>query len=79
MILGQEQDSVGGSFEQKQSFVGRLAFVNVWSYTLPDGAIKELARCCRAGEGNVYMWSDFIYGIRGNPRVVIPAGCPCVL
>ena len=79
LILGQEQDTVGGTFDKTQSFVGRLAFVNVWSYTLPGDAIKEYARCCLAGEGNVYTWSDFIYGIRGNPRMVIPAGCPCAL
>lgn len=78
-MLGQEQDTVGGTLDKKQSFVGRLAFVNVWSYTLPGDTIKEYARCCRAGEGSVYMWSDFIYGTRGNPRVVIPAGCPCAL
>lgn len=77
LMLGQEQDTVGGTLDKKQSFVGTLAFVNVWSYTLPADTIKEYARCCRAGEGNVYMWSDFIYGTRGNPRVIIPAGCPC--
>ena len=78
LVLGQEQDSPGGTFDQTQSFQGNLANVNVWSYVLPESTIKELSGCCRAGEGNVYMWSHFIYGIRGNPRLVIPSTCKCV-
>lgn len=75
LVLGQEQDSPGGTFDQTQSFQGNLANVNVWSYVLPESTIKELSGCCRAGEGNVYMWSHFIYGIRGNPHLVIPSTC----
>ena len=79
LVLGQEQDSVGGGFESSQSFTGMLANVNVWSYVLPEASIKEMSKCCLSGEGNVYMWEDFIYGIKGNPHLVIPARCPCTL
>ena len=77
LVLGQEQDDVGGGFDSKQSFVGRLANVNVWSYVLPGSTINELSKCCMIGEGNVYKWYDFLYGIKGNVRLRIPAGCPC--
>lgn len=77
LVLGQEQDSPGGKFDQEQSFQGSLTNLNVWSYVLPESTIKELSGCCSAGEGNVYMWSHFIYGIRGNPRLVIPSTCEC--
>ena len=77
LALSQEQDSPGGNFEQRQSFQGSLTNVNVWSYVLPESAIKELSGCCRAGEGNVYKWYDFIYAIKGNPRLVIPPTCKC--
>ena len=78
LVLGQEQDSPGGTFDRSQSFQGSLANLNVWSYVLPESTIKELSGCCHAGEGNVYTWSHFIYGIRGNPRLVIPSTCKCV-
>ena len=77
LVLGQEQDDVGGGFDSKQSFVGRLANVNVWSYVLPGSTINELSKCCLTGEGNVYKWYDFLYGIKGNARLRIPSRCPC--
>ena len=78
LVLGQEQDSTGGNFDQSQSFQGSLTNVNVWSYVLPASTIEELSGCCRAGEGNVYRWYDFIYAIKGNTRLVIPPTCKCV-
>lgn len=78
LVLGQEQDSPGGRFDRTQSFQGSLTNVNVWSHVLPESTIMELSGCCSSGEGNVYMWSHFIYGIKGNPRLVIPSTCKCV-
>ena len=78
LVLGQEQDSIGGGFDQSQSFQGSLTNVNVWSHVLPESTIKELSGCCLAGEGNVYMWSDFVCAIKGNPRLDIPPTCKCV-
>ena len=78
LVLGQEQDSTGRGFQKSQSFQGSLTNVNVWSHVLPESTIKELSGCCRAGEGNVYKWSDFIHAIKGNPRLVIPPTCKCV-
>ena len=77
LVLGQEQDSTGGNFDQNQSFQGSLTNVNVWSHVLPESTIKELSGCCRAGEGDVYTWYDFIFAIKGNPRLVIPPTCKC--
>lgn len=71
-MLGQDQDSLGAQFEDVQSFQGSLTAVNVWSYVWSEFAIKEMSECHLAGEGNVYMWSDFALGIKGNPRIVIP-------
>ena len=78
LVLGQDQDSPEGGFQASQSFQGSLTNVNVWSHVLPESTIKEMSGCCRAGEGNVYMWYDFIHAIKGNPRLVIPSNCKCV-
>ncbi|XP_074610145.1 neuronal pentraxin-1-like [Acropora palmata] len=79
LTLAQEQDSLGDAFDAKQSLQGMLTNVNVWSYTLPASTIEEMSRCCLAGKGDVYEWANFIYGIKGNPHVVTPPGCPCSL
>ena len=75
LALGQEQHSLGGNFSQRQSFQGSLINVNVWSHVLPESMIKELSGCCRAGEGNVFKWYDFIYASKGNPRIVLSPTC----
>ncbi len=74
-MLGQEQDSVGGTFDSHQSFQGHLTNVNVWSYVLPASSIKIMSKSCLSGSGNVYKWSDFIHGIKGKAAVVIPSPC----
>ena len=77
LILGQEQDSLGGSFEFSQSFQGSLTNVNVymWSYVLSASTIRSMSKSCLSGMGNVYKWSDFIYGVKGKAAVVIPSPC----
>ena len=75
LVLGQDQDSVGGGFSSSQSFQGSLTNVNVWSYVLSASSIKNLSKSCLSGAGNVYMWSDFILGIKGKTAVVIPSPC----
>ena len=75
LVLGQDQDAVGGGFESQASFQGSLTNVNVWSYVLSEGAMKSLSKSCLSGVGNVYKWSDFIYGVKGKTAVVIPSPC----
>ena len=63
MTLGQEQDSVGGDFEETQSFQGMLSNVNIWDHVLSNTPIEHMATSCLWGEGDagkVYRWLDFI-------------------
>ncbi|KAL9966822.1 hypothetical protein ACROYT_G024946 [Oculina patagonica] len=76
LILGQEQDSTGGGLDATQSLKGMLTNVNVWNRALTSCEIEALStNSCLAGEGNVYKWADFIYGVKGNTAVVIPSPC----
>ncbi|KAL9965277.1 hypothetical protein ACROYT_G029052 [Oculina patagonica] len=75
LVLGQDQDSLGGSFQSGQSFQGYLTNVNVWSNVLSASTIRSLSRSCLSGEGNVYKWSDFIHGVKGKTAIVIPSPC----
>ncbi|XP_077867195.1 neuronal pentraxin-2-like [Saccoglossus kowalevskii] len=61
-IIGQEQDSVGGSFEAYQSFVGEISNYNIWNYALSLTAINDVIDCGYV-DGNVFSWSMDILSV----------------
>ena len=69
-MLGQEQDSEGGRFYAPQSFVGEMTGVNIWNRVVDDLEIASMSKSRRAGEGNVYKWSDFKLHIVGGVQVI---------
>ena len=76
LVLGQEQDSVGGGFDASQSFQGKLSNVDAWDHVLLGTQIKEMSKSCLLGElnaGNVYKWTDFLR--KGGARLVQPSSC----
>ena len=75
VVLGQEQDSVGGGFDSRQSFIGEISGVNVWDHVISSDDISRMSKACTAEEGNVITWSDFRSGIRGNVQVIEPSSC----
>lgn len=75
LVLGQDQDSPGAGFEEKQAFQGILTKVDVWSSVFTPKAIYLLSRSCMLGEGNVYSWSDFFGGVKGATALIIPSPC----
>ncbi|XP_027695865.1 C-reactive protein-like isoform X1 [Vombatus ursinus] len=42
IILGQEQDSFGGGFDEKQSLVGDIGDVSMWDFALSPGEINTV-------------------------------------
>ena len=72
LVLGQDQDSVGGGFETADSFRGMLSNVNVWGYVLSATDIKS-SRSCLLDVGNVYRWPDFLH--EGGTRLVQQSPC----
>ncbi|XP_076871605.1 neuronal pentraxin-1-like [Brachyhypopomus gauderio] len=59
LVLGQEQDTLGGGFDATQAFVGELANFNVWDKKLSSADIYNLATCnSKAQSGNVMSWSE---------------------
>ena len=59
----------------RNGFDGMLTNVNVWDHVLSPAEIEKMSKSCLSGEGNVYKWSDFIHGLKGETRVVIPSPC----
>ena len=78
-VIGQDQDSPGGGFEERQSFAGEVTQFNVWDYPLDPHVISEMAtsRCDEPIVGNYLGWPEFRFHIRGNVQIK-PLGCPVV-
>ncbi|XP_078367115.1 neuronal pentraxin-2-like isoform X2 [Oculina patagonica] len=74
LVLGQDQDSVGGSFEASQSFIGEMTGVNIWNHVIKDQEILRMSKSCLTGVGNVFQWSDFKAHLKGSVQI-IKASC----
>ncbi|MCJ8739409.1 hypothetical protein PDJAM_G00046880 [Pangasius djambal] len=67
LILGQEQDTLGGGFDATQAFVGDMANFNIWDRKLTVGEIYNLATCSsKAQVGNVFSWLETSIEIYGG-------------
>ena len=76
LVLGQDQDSVGGGFQESQSFQGMLSNVNIWDNVVTPATIEDMASTCHWDEGDVgkvYKWLDFIH--EGGASLVEPSPC----
>lgn len=54
LVLGQEQDKLGGGFVLGEMFLGSLAQVDIWSRSLSAVDIRQLATCGAELNGDVF-------------------------
>lgn len=59
----QEQDSHGGGFDLKQSFVGMMSDVHMWDYVLSSCEIHSYMDDLNFTPGNVLNWRALEYQI----------------
>ncbi|KXJ15390.1 Neuronal pentraxin-2 [Exaiptasia diaphana] len=72
LIIGQEQDKVGGGFDISQSFVGELTEINIWNRVLGPKEISAMSKNREiAASGNVLTWSDVISGTKHGQVQII--------
>nr|ACQ58309.1 Serum amyloid P-component precursor [Anoplopoma fimbria] len=69
IILGQGQDSHGGGFDLKQSFVGMMSDVHMWNYILSPCEIQKYVDGLNFTPGNLLTWSALEFQVTG--RVLI--------
>ena len=76
-VLGQDQDTVGGGFQDFQTADGEFTGVNIWDKVLSPFEIVKMSRKCDSGgaTGNVKSWADFLSGIQGNVKMAKPTCC----
>ena len=72
LVLGQDQDSIGGGFIRKQTLRGRLASVNMWDKVLSESDIAAQYTNCSVPYGSVLTWSVFKNLTHGNVTVEEP-------
>ena len=72
LVLGQEQDSIGGGFNRKQTLHGQLASINMWDKVLSESDIAAQYTNCSVPHGSVFNWSVFKSLTRGNVTVEEP-------
>ncbi|XP_056144585.1 neuronal pentraxin-2 [Lampris incognitus] len=66
LILGQEQDSLGGGFDSSQALVGELSQVGLWDRVLTPAQVASLARCGKVTPGAVAPWMQKGVGVYGG-------------
>ncbi|XP_005992292.1 mucosal pentraxin-like [Latimeria chalumnae] len=66
IIIGQEQDSFGGSFQQSQSFVGNITDVHMWDYVISSCKIKSARYGSSCAKGNLIDWDTVTFHKSGN-------------
>ncbi|RZB38885.1 sushi, von Willebrand factor type A, EGF and pentraxin domain-containing protein 1-like [Asbolus verrucosus] len=76
MVIGQEQDVLGGRFSQSETFIGRMAHVDVWSEELSLEQIAiHMNDCQESIFGDVYDWPDIQSHVEGNIQIEDSSFC----
>ncbi|XP_022051646.1 neuronal pentraxin-2-like [Acanthochromis polyacanthus] len=75
LVLGQEQDSLGGGFDSSQALVGELSQVGLWDRVLSSSQVATLARCGKVPQGSVAPWTE--NGIEVHGGATKDPGEPC--
>lgn len=69
VVIGQDQDNVGGGFSSKDSFgPGEVTEVNLWSRVLSGGEIAAQKANCHITQAGLNLWweqfKDKVYGVK---------------
>lgn len=76
-IIGQDQDSLGGTFKEKEAFSGNLTDLQVWQRKLSRGQVAKVRSCIAIEEGLVFGWSHNILEVEGRvQQAVVQLSCP---
>ncbi|XP_048585272.1 uncharacterized protein LOC5507485 isoform X2 [Nematostella vectensis] len=74
-VLGQDQDSYGGGFQQSQAFLGLLKNVNLWDRVLTVNEIIQIAQGCGEARGNAISWQDLRFASRNKLPIIRYSDC----
>ena len=63
LVLGHLQEIIAGNVVLKESYVGDITDVNMWSRVLTWSIISEQSRLCYRDSGDLISWSSFSSGL----------------
>ncbi|XP_075228633.1 sushi, von Willebrand factor type A, EGF and pentraxin domain-containing protein 1-like isoform X2 [Lycorma delicatula] len=74
IVIGQDQDRIGGGFNPTEALVGRVAGVDLWNHVLTETTVLKHAEDCSSTNnnslvGNVLSWSQLRYAIHGGIQI----------
>ena len=60
VVLGQDQDEMGGGFEDSDAFgPGNITELNLWNTVLSESEIVAQYKSCIVTQASVHSWSQF--------------------
>lgn len=71
LVIGQEQDRLGGGFSESEAFLGRLSLLDVWDVFLNESNVMKLWSTCEKYHGNLVAWAQLRQYIHGDIVVII--------
>ncbi|NWX16408.1 AGRD2 protein, partial [Aegotheles bennettii] len=57
-IIGQDQDSLGGTFKEKESFSGNITDLHIWQKVLGAEQVEKVRSCWVVEQDLVFGWSS---------------------
>lgn len=64
------QDGVGSDFNEAESFVGHMTYLDIWDRALTGHEVLEMFTLCTPFQGSLYAWSEFQLKIVGSIKVI---------
>ncbi|XP_046472081.1 sushi, von Willebrand factor type A, EGF and pentraxin domain-containing protein 1 isoform X1 [Neodiprion pinetum] len=75
LVIGQEQDRMGGGFSESESLLGKLSSLDIWDEVLNGDVIKKLSQQCETYHGSLYSWAQLQQYVRGNIEIQNSSFC----
>ncbi|XP_017665419.1 PREDICTED: adhesion G-protein coupled receptor D2 [Lepidothrix coronata] len=69
-IIGQDQDSLGGTFRAKESFSGNITDLHIWQKVLSTEQIEKVRSCWVTEQDLVFGWSSNALELESSVQTV---------
>ncbi|NXQ12121.1 AGRD2 protein, partial [Peucedramus taeniatus] len=69
-IIGQDQDSLGGTFRAKESFSGNITDLHIWQKVLSAESIEKVRSCWVLEQDLVFGWSSNALEVESTVQAV---------
>ncbi|RLU26420.1 hypothetical protein DMN91_000214 [Ooceraea biroi] len=79
LVVGQEQDRLGGGFSESEAFLGKLGLLDMWDIVLDEDNVTALWDSCEKYHGNLVAWAQLQQYIHGDIVILgslFCRGCP---